>query len=140
MSEYRMIGGPLDGQRITTRANRIEMAEAPEMAYHALTLPSSERVMEWHECDWVSPAVIAIRRTIQDVTADSLDAAWAEAEAALLEGGYISMLGHQRPDSVWVVQAQVPGRATFGNTLTEVGSTPAAALRALAAKLREVPR
>ena len=69
---------------------------------------------------------------------DSLDAAWAEAEAALPEGWEISSLHLVAPEE-W--------RATANSTtddemrfLNGDGPSLAAALRALAAKLREVGR
>jgi hypothetical protein len=73
----------------------------------------------------------------------SLDAAWAEAEAVLPEGWEIIEL---RNGAVWHAAAfgiipvpDMPGLIT-GERLEDDGPTPAAALRALAAKLREVGR
>ena len=73
---------------------------------------------------------------IDGALADSLDAAWAEAEAALPEGGRIYGArrlydgGWEFSAEWWTYDARYrAGRAT--------GDTPAAALRALAAKLRE---
>jgi len=70
--------------------------------------------------------------------ADSLDAAWAEAEAALPEGwrldglnpGIVSDRGVRTPG--WVARAW-----GSGETIWVRATTPAAALRALAAKLQE---
>ena len=85
--------------------------------------------------------------TPQDVLAienapDSLDAAWSEAEAALPEGYVIESVSRQRSwwgvdEKAWTAEAaeQADGGdwpAIFGD-----GDTPAAALRALAARLRE---
>lgn len=68
---------------------------------------------------------------------DSLDAAWAEAEAALPEG-WSFRLEHEAPEHFW---AQASTNWRFDDpdeTLPACeGPTPAAALRALAAKLRE---
>ena len=70
---------------------------------------------------------------------DSLDAAWAEAEAALRDGTIRAISIGQYPPGTesagtWAA-VLVYEPEYFGN-----GATPAAALRALAAKLREVPR
>ena len=63
--------------------------------------------------------------------ANSLDAAWADAKAAA-DGQYIALAGPE-PDGTY--------RAECGLAFTVRGQpTPAAALRALAAKLREVGR
>jgi hypothetical protein len=76
---------------------------------------------------------------IAAVVADSLDAAWAEAEAALPEGAYLVLSddprytaeatreGYHHPAIGWVGVW----------TMEATGPTPTAALRALAAKLRE---
>jgi hypothetical protein len=67
---------------------------------------------------------------------DSLDAAWAEAEAALPDD--MAMYGVQHvfqdieADPKWEAQA-----GDLIHTVEDYGPTPAAALRALAAKLRE---
>jgi len=75
--------------------------------------------------------------------ADSLDAAWAEAEAALPDGWAILGLDHTAMmDQRWRAEAQSRiGPVVAWNrvrTVSAEGLTPAAALRALAAKLREV--
>jgi hypothetical protein len=72
---------------------------------------------------------------------DSLDAAWAEAEAALPDGWIGPSLGPELAikRSGWVWRAFSWDRATPRGVLIEGhGPTPAAALRALAAKLREM--
>ena len=90
------------------------------------------------------------------VEPDSLDAAWAEAEAALPEDGYLSLSGpnnehhynvtaysghteHVEPgdDHLWftVNSGAIDVALPIGRGY---GDTPSAALRALAAKLREV--
>jgi hypothetical protein len=83
--------------------------------------------VEFHECPGVRPP-------------ETLDDAWAEAEAALPEGGYISRLGHDWPDADWFAKAQVyyPADETGNSLAGGRGPTPAAALRALAAKLKEI--
>ena len=74
-----------------------------------------------------------------------LDAAWQEAEAALPKGWAILQLHHTAMmDQRWQAEAQCRiGPVVAWNRVRTViaeGSTPAAALRALAAKLREVGR
>lgn len=84
--------------------------------------------------------VVPFRNRLLD-GAGQLDAAWAEAEAALPEGWRISnLLGW----SEWVAQAE-PKPAYKGNGRSSTwlgrgarGPTPAAALLALAAELRNV--
>lgn len=86
--------------------------------------------------------------------ADSLDAAWAEAEAALPEGPWMmelvrhgAMNGDENPYTGYVID-RIPDRyeAVAQNTwacdevVTGTGPTPAAALRALAAELRQRER
>lgn len=69
-----------------------------------------------------------------DDRADSLDAAWAEAEAALPEGWAITNLGVTQDG--WQAWATlVPSHDEEFEA--EYGPTPVAAVRALAAKLRE---
>jgi hypothetical protein len=87
MSEQRLIGGPMDGQRIEVRdgVSVVELAEAPGMAYHRthrlvsgvedpawweknLPEPKYETIYEWHEREWVSPAVAAIRGAVREAT------------------------------------------------------------------------
>jgi hypothetical protein len=101
-------------------------------------LPDGLATLEGHRvCEENMDAEIARLR------ADSLDAAWAEAEAALPEGWPNSDLGVRRlPDGTgyaWAsgylgeppayIEIWYPG---------EEAASPAAALRALAAKLREM--
>jgi hypothetical protein len=67
---------------------------------------------------------------------DDLDVAWAEAEAALPEGWAIEgIYGDNRDD--WTATAWNEPHAEYDRGH---GPTPVAALRALAAKLREVGR
>jgi hypothetical protein len=75
---------------------------------------------------------------------DSLDAAWAEAEAALPEPGYI-VLGGPYPDGTWGASAFLNSQTKrmafgfgFGYTAHAgaIADSGPAALRALAAKLR----
>lgn len=68
---------------------------------------------------------------------DSLDAAWAEAEAALPEGWGI---GIQVPPGGYPGGYEVGASGDTEWTVQANGPTPAAALRALAAKLREQSR
>lgn len=80
---------------------------------------------------------------------EDLDAAWAEAEAALHPGEYLSGFSRYDEGLPWAAQAR-SGPGGRHNIVTEpfdyhghcsaFGPTPAAALRALAAKLREVGR
>lgn len=77
----RLVGGPMDGETIDSAADVLELDEAPGMAYHRTHLaidppdlqwwehgkdhaPRSETVYEWHERDWVSPVVAAIREAL----------------------------------------------------------------------------
>jgi hypothetical protein len=74
---------------------------------------------------------------------DSLDAAWAEAEAALPE--YALLRVQRIPGWKFYEQEQCEARIEWWKGLdrpveSAFGDTPAAALRALAAKLREVGR
>ena len=64
---------------------------------------------------------------------DSLDAAWQEAEAALPEGSRIDDL-HEVSRGLW--RASAPDSRQW-DIFEGYGPTPVAALRALAAKLRE---
>lgn len=66
---------------------------------------------------------------------DSLDAAWAEAEAALSEGWTLGGVIHRAVarHPTWSAEASSLGEGA----LHAEGDTPAAALRALTAKLRE---
>lgn len=69
---------------------------------------------------------------------DSLDAAWAEAEAALPEGWYMGV--QHSNDDRGEYMAIAADMVWLTETLTDdyhcYGPTPAAALRALAARLR----
>jgi hypothetical protein len=76
---------------------------------------------------------------------DSLDAAWAEAVAALPEGWFGPHLYGTRNYSVsdhpYKAEAFKPNPGRSDDPVADgIGPTPAAALRALAAKLREVGR
>ena len=83
---------------------------------------------------------------------DSLDAAWAEAEAALSERWNGPFVGPHIDGDFWASAWITSPPTVYGNhgapsigypiitSFGEHGATPAAALRALAAKLREVPR
>ena len=67
----------------------------------------------------------------------TLGAAWAEAEAALPEGFYISNVRSRSPGGRWAAAATLHGSDTGAN-YSGFGPTPAAALQALAAKFRDV--
>jgi hypothetical protein len=67
---------------------------------------------------------------------DSVDAAWAEAEAALPKGGIHLHSPGGNPRVYWA-EGIDPRRMI---SASEMGPTPAAALRALTAKLREVAK
>lgn len=83
------------------------------------------------ECIAVLALSGAASRPAQEPPAPSLDAAWAEAEAALPEGWAIDRV-YWRDDITWSAWAA----NTTGGGLRGDGDTPAAALRALAAVLR----
>lgn len=72
---------------------------------------------------------------LADPPADSLDAAWAEAEAALPEGHTMDLVLENHVDGgrylAWTM------RHTDTAIIRGEGPTPAAALRALTARLRE---
>lgn len=68
-------------------------------------------------------------------TADRLDAAWAEAEAALPEGWYISNVRRRSLTGRYSASATLAGSET-GVNVSGFGPSPAAALTALAARLR----
>ena len=87
-------------------------------------------------------AVIAVQFALAQEPPDSLDAAWAAAMAALPDGWCDLMVyhfdtspkGHNEP-------AQYGAKSTDPDSGTDVygyGPTPAAALRALAARLEEI--
>jgi hypothetical protein len=108
------------------------------------------------DCDAMASAILGERGVFlpDGLPADSLDAAWAEAEAALPEGWALAGLEQRWPDwddrgngigvPWWDVSADsnaTVGCATCGSDVLKYhdasGPTPAAALRALAEKLRE---
>lgn len=74
----------------------------------------------------------------------SLDAAWAEAEAALPEGwaidGLYRVVARTSLDREWEVIVHEDDWQGAEDNHHARGATPAAALRALAAKLSELPR
>jgi hypothetical protein len=72
-----------------------------------------------------------------DFRRDSLDAAWAEAEAALPEGWMGPSLAEQTEGNWRAYSAR--RHSSPPEIITTVGPTPAAALRALAVKLRSLP-
>lgn len=95
----------------------------------------------------VKRTVDAIREAMpaEVVVRGELDAAWAEVEAALPEGWAILQLHHTAMmDQRWQAEAQSRvGPVVMWNKVRTViaeGLTPAAALRALAAKLPETGR
>ena len=65
---------------------------------------------------------------------DSLDAAWAEAEAVLPEGWEMGISGE--PGDSWIAEAAVQLGKNGGDELAAVAPTATAALRDLATKLR----
>jgi hypothetical protein len=70
-------------------------------------------------------------------SAYNLGLAWAEAEAALPEKGRMIGVRMLPGDAGWMAEAQTNPFATPYREYRDHGLTPAAALRALAAKLRE---
>lgn len=71
----------------------------------------------------------------------TLDEAWAEVEAALPEGWVIRRLWRPVAEEPWGVDAgPFPAKHGDDRSVFGGGPTPAAALRALARKLREDPR
>lgn len=74
----------------------------------------------------------------RDALAGALDVAWAEAEAALPEGWRIHMLSVTASDEWQAVAGVREDRGQDPFIALEVGPTPAAALRALTERLREV--
>jgi len=73
--------------------------------------------------------------------ADSLDAAWAEAEAALPEGWYWGVVSTGMPgDDAYRASASPNGWVMDDHHVESWAATPAAALRALAVKLKEPDR
>ena len=79
-----------------------------------------------------------VRQDVLRIAADSLDAAWQEAEAALPEGWGMQLI---RGANVQTGERTPDYRAiSFSGTMPVTdgyGPTPAVALRALAARLRE---
>lgn len=67
---------------------------------------------------------------------DSLDAAWAEAEAALPEGWHLRV---EELAVGYIAEMTYPPRFEGGVFLRSEHPTPAAALRALVRNLRERP-
>lgn len=81
-----LVGGPMDGQIIASTADVIELAETPDMAYHWTQdhrlpdpdpdwwmkgLPEPQprpRIYEWHERDWESPEVAAIKEAVREAS------------------------------------------------------------------------
>jgi hypothetical protein len=116
---------------------RRDFDEAAENVHRAFCEPDHEMVGPWDR-----DMADALRRNGYALirSPDSLDAAWVAAEAALPEGWVLDRLW----DRLWdrEVRAQWTARAVDGGLYTafiesEPCLTPAAALRALAAKLRE---
>jgi hypothetical protein len=114
-------------------------------------LPSQGTGLVALNVEALSEAISAIEAEAAEKAPDSLDAAWAEAEAALPEGWWLHALdawsfddmawrveaasaGHQEPSDSWARY-----HAVRGPSVATYGPTPAAALRALAAKLRSLP-
>jgi hypothetical protein len=76
------------------------------------------------------------------VPEDSLDSAWAEAEAALPEGWRLDEITWDNGRAEWVAtaalyEAEYPADAGYSDYMTGWSETPAAALQSLAAKLRD---
>ena len=106
-----------------------------------------------HEADPDDPDLMLIRSRMATLpvetdptrlvwlTADSLDSAWAEAEAALPEGweidGIYRVVARTSLDREWEVEAHESDWQGAEDSHYARGATPAAALRALAANLRE---
>lgn len=83
------VGGPMAGRsiRLQTTTHKLLLADIPDMAYH-VTRPTGtnwretynpawwsmgepepvkpDRVLEWHEVDWVSPEVAMIRVAVNE--------------------------------------------------------------------------
>jgi hypothetical protein len=71
----------------------------------------------------------------------SLDAAWAEAEAALPEDWFGPLVFQEGDGGSYVARASAGGYRLYDDPDFEAGGpTPAAALHALAAKLRELSK
>jgi len=89
-------------------------------------------------------AVLRVMNSAFDDDSDSLDAAWAEAEAALPEGGYIVLGGpHEAGDwgaSAFLYSQFKTVRWSVNGYAGATAESGPAVLRALAAKLREVGR
>jgi hypothetical protein len=83
-------------------------------------------------------SVDALIADLYDLAVGSLDAAWAEVEAAL-PGGAVLRLERSGTGNYVALASDLTGHwYPHGSAIGDRG--PAAALRALAAKLREVPR
>ena len=115
---------------------------ADDRGLGALVIALRDTVLPWAlDYHRRAAAVLGERGVFLPDGSDSLDAAWAEAEAALPKGWVVAGLNLDlwalsRGEQVWVAAA---GHPLDSSTFAEA-PTPAAALRALAAKLREVPR
>jgi hypothetical protein len=93
----------------------------------------------WADCreeqPWLVQAAAILGDTGRFSPDGGLDAAWAEAEAVLPEGWAIRIMTCRcHGDGKWKVSA---GPDLSGDPVAYIEETPAAALRALAAKLRE---
>ena len=93
----RCVGGPWDGEDITSSADLLVIDGAPDMAYHrtrptdtdwrdtydhdwfmhgaSQPPPPPAHVWEWHERDWESPEVAYIGDAIRDVSARRVERA-----------------------------------------------------------------
>lgn len=127
----------MDDERITLRTHLFRDVN-PDAACPVCGAPS-----------WAHDPGQVVLHSLTIIPPDSLDAAWAEAEAALHPGEYLSGFSRYDEGLPWAAQAR-SGPGGRHNIVTEpfdyhghcsaFGPTPAAALRALAAKLREVGR
>lgn len=99
-------------------------------------------VCEWDgDPEWAGRSVLTpvegwedAARAALSTTPAPLDAAWAEAEAALPEGWRVTRLDYLRLRGEWTAMAEHQRDA---GSVSAEGPTPAAALLALAEKLRE---
>lgn len=91
------------------------------------------RTLVGPEVSWDCPSCGEHVTTRRIVGWDSLDAAWADAESALPEGWSLALdtVGGGRAAAIDDAAPLGPDRGIWG-----YGSTPAAALRELAARLR----
>lgn len=98
----------------------------------------AERLAPYIECeDHGRDCVPNTERILAEIRADSLDAAWAEAEAALPDGWCLKLHSDVDVDATDYLAIAQPN-TEMPRDLHEwaPGPTPAAALRALAVKLR----